>query len=37
MFVGGAHERVTRLRAYDFRDSDFVCYWMDLAQPGRET
>ena len=35
--VGGAHERIPRLRAYHFRDSDFVCYWMDLAQPGRKT
>jgi hypothetical protein len=24
------------LPACNFRDSDFICYWMDLAQPGRK-
>jgi hypothetical protein len=37
MFVGGAHERVATFRAYHLRDSDFVGYWMGLAQPGRKT
>jgi hypothetical protein len=31
------HERISKLPAYHFHDSDLVRYWMDLAQHGRKT